>query len=50
MNMIAWDVIFFNETATTEIYTDDCDAEYVRTSLIGHDGYHSNIRVRKALK
>ena len=50
MKMIAWDVFLNRRIIDTVFYTDDCDAEYVRTSLIGHDGYHPNIRVRKALK
>lgn len=28
-------------------YTQDCDADYVRRSLIDHDGYDSRIKVRE---
>ena len=29
-------------------YTKDCDAKYVRMSLINHDGYSHSIKVVKA--
>lgn len=32
---------------TTVFYTANCDAEYVRESLINHDGYPSNIIVER---
>ena len=32
----------------TVFYSPDCDATYVRDSLINHDGYSSAIVVRKA--
>lgn len=28
-------------------FTKDCDADYVRRSLINHDGYDSQITVRR---
>lgn len=31
--------------ADTVYFTSDCDAEYVRNSLIDHDGYDPDIRV-----
>ena len=34
-------------TTDTVFFDDDCDAEYVRESLINHDGYFCNIRVQR---
>ena len=49
---IAWDVLVPKMSGLVEIdtvfYTEDCDAEYVRRSLVEHDGYPSNIVVKKA--
>lgn len=53
-----WDIlrpkeVFFNGSWETRfividgvLYTVDCTAEYVRESLINHDGYPSDIKVR----
>lgn len=53
MKMIAWNVYvdraYPDWLIDTVFYTSDCDAEYVRNSLINHDGYPANIIVRKAL-
>lgn len=45
--MVAWDVILGRRIIDTVFYDRDCDAEYVRTSLINHDGYNPAIRVRR---
>ena len=46
-----WRVIFNegqdDEREETVWYTCDCDAEYIRKSLIDHDGYPNNIKVEK---
>ncbi len=34
----------------TVFYDDKCDAEYVRRGLIDHDGYPSDITVRRQVK
>ena len=52
--MIAWNVYRPRRYDTdklidTVFYTKDCDAEYVRRSLINHDGYPVDIRVRRAV-
>lgn len=44
--MIAWEVYLDGEQINTVFYTADCDSEYVRTTLINHDGYPSNIIVK----
>jgi hypothetical protein len=45
--MNAWKVYVSGVQIDTVFYTQDCDSEYVRTSLIEHDGYPWNIVVRK---
>lgn len=44
--MIGWNVYVGKRCIDTVFYTVDCDSEYVRNSLINHDGYPSNIMVR----
>lgn len=41
-----WDVYLRGRWIDTVCYTVDCDRDYVRTSLIGHDGYSPEISVR----
>lgn len=53
MKQIAWDVKQHGKVIDTVFYDETCDAEYVRTGLINHDGYPSNITVhpnRKPVK
>lgn len=45
--MIAWNVFLDNKWIDTVFYTRDCDAQYVRTSLVNHDGYNPRIKVAK---
>lgn len=45
--MRAWNIYLFGELIDTVFYDDDCDAEYVRTSLIEHDGYDPEIDVEE---
>lgn len=45
---MAWDVILNGKVVDTVWYTKDCDADYVRRSLINHDGYNPNITVRRS--
>lgn len=45
--MIAWTVYLKNREIDIVFYTPDCDAEYVRRSLIEHDGYNRLITVKK---
>jgi hypothetical protein len=46
--MRAWNV-YLGKTWLTRVYYDkDCDADYVRSSLIDHDGYFPSITVRRA--
>ena len=47
MRQQAWNVYLNGKLIDTVFYTPDCDADYVRTGLINHDGYHSGIIVRK---
>ncbi len=42
-------IVYSNGLIMDEVFfTKDCDAEYVKTSLIIHDGYPSDIHVKKA--
>ena len=50
MSMQPWDVILNGKVIDTVYYLPDCDAEYVRRRLIDHDGYDSNISVRKSYR
>ena len=44
---IGWNVYLNGTWIDTVFYTPDCDAEYVRQSLINHDGYDFRIQVKK---
>lgn len=46
--MKAWAVYLGHRQIDTVFYTKTCDADYVRRSLINHDGYDSRITVRTA--
>lgn len=48
MTQKAWNVYLHGNWIDTVFYTLDCDAEYVRNSLINHDGYDSRIQVKGA--
>lgn len=48
MSHIAWNVYLNGRLIDTVFCTNACDAEYVRTSLINHDGYDARIIVRRA--
>ena len=45
--MTNWNVYLGKKLIDSVYYTKDCDADYVRRSLINHDGYHPSIQVRK---
>jgi hypothetical protein len=42
-----WDVYLNGQWIDRVFFTADCDADYVRRSLINHDGYNPNITVHK---
>lgn len=46
--MTAWNVYVGRKQIDTVFYTKSCDADYVRRSLINHDGYDYRIRVVQA--
>jgi len=48
MKTIFWDVFHNGRKIDSVPYSADCDKEYVRRSLIEHDGYNPDILVRKA--
>lgn len=43
--MIAWDVYLGSRKIDTVFFMKDCDRDYVKASLINHDGYHPSIEV-----
>jgi len=45
--LIAWDVWLNGRCVNTVWFNPDCDADYVRDSLVNHDGYDPDIEVRK---
>ena len=45
--MIGWNVYLNGKWIDTVFYTADCDRDYVKDSLINHDGYYPNIVVKK---
>lgn len=47
MKQVAWDVYLNGMWIDTVFYDSDCDREYVKKSLIDHDGYHPNIVIRR---
>ena len=44
---IGWDVYLNGKWIDCVYYRSDCDAEYVRETLIDHDGYNPAIVVRE---
>ena len=46
--MIAWNVYLNNRLIDTVFYMSDCDVDYVRSSLINHDGYNPQIQLKRA--
>lgn len=46
--MKAWDVYLNRKWIDTVFFDGDLDEDYVRRSLINHDGYHPSIVVRKS--
>ena len=46
--MTAWNVYLRGVLIDTVFYHKSCDAEYVKHGLINHDGYDSDITVRRA--
>lgn len=47
MPHIAWNVYLNGKKIDTVFFDKTCDKDYVRHSLIHHDGYNINITVRK---
>ncbi len=45
--MVCWVVIRGRRIIDWVYFQHECDAEYVRNSLIHHDGYPADIRVEK---
>ncbi len=43
--MNRWDVYLGRRLIDTVYYLPSCTDEYVRRTLVNHDGYHPNIRV-----
>lgn len=44
--MKGWDVFMGSKLIDTVYFTISCDEDYVRRSLIDHDGYDRRIRIR----
>lgn len=44
----SWDVIRKGKVIDTVFYESNCSAEYVRSTLINHDGYPTDIVVAPA--
>lgn len=44
--MKGWDVFLGSKLIDTVFFTKDCDEDYVRRSLVEHDGYDQRIRVK----
>lgn len=45
---IGWDVLVGDRVIDVVFYESECDEEYVRRTLIDHDGYPAGIRVRQS--
>ncbi len=48
--MIAYDVYLNSKLIDTVFFDQSCDIEYVKNSLINHDGYDYRIIVKKVKK
>jgi hypothetical protein len=46
--MNEWDVYIDNEWIDSVFFTNDCDANYVKNSLIEHDYFPENIIVKES--
>jgi phage major head subunit gpT-like protein len=46
--MQAWHVILGSRVLDTVFYQARCDAQYVKQTLVEHDGYSPAIRVKRA--
>jgi hypothetical protein len=44
--MFAWEVYENTDYIDTVYFTDDCDENYIKNTLIDHDGYPSNIELQ----
>lgn len=44
--MKAWNVYLNGKLIDTVFFDRDCDKDYVLDSLINHDGYHPNIKIK----
>lgn len=45
IEQIGWDIFLHGVWQNTVYYTATCDKDYVRDSLISHDGYADNIEI-----
>lgn len=45
--MVAWNVYLKRKLIDTVFYEADCDKNYVKESLVNHDGYNPGITVQK---
>ena len=50
MKSQAWNVYLSGKLIDTVFYDADCDADYVKQSLVDYDGYDTAIRVRRSYK
>lgn len=48
--MQAWNVYLNGKLIDTVFFNKNCDKDYVKDSLINHDGYDYDINVRRANK
>ena len=48
--MQAWNVYNCGKRIDTVFFVSNCDADYVRRSLVEHDGYPQSIAVRRCNK
>jgi len=50
MKQTKWNVYLNGKLIDSVFYNTNCDADYVKNSLINHDGYDTRISVRKCNK
>lgn len=46
--MNAWNIYLNNRIFDVGFFTGNCDSQYIKWSLVNHDGYDSRIIVRRA--
>lgn len=47
--MKEWNIYLGNDLIDTVFFSDNCDHDYIKDSLINHDGYDSRIELKESI-